>query len=863
MAANNSGQKEDKKPNLGRRIVLIEIVIIIIPALSLLYVIHEGRVILPMPTLLLLSFTFILIISGIFILRNVINHFITILMAVKAVDTEGVVNLDIKQDIAELRDVRNSLGNIMTRLDDTAAELSRRSYELLALKELIEVAKKSLDIQSLQELVLDKIMAVTGARIGSFLEYEATAHQFRIAAVRGMNEKNVIDFYIPLEDSMAKYAVLEKKSVLIRDIWTDYRTQRVNDDRYGSPSFLSIPVVLGNDVSAVVNLAGKLPDDYFDEDDERISRLMIEEIDFALKNARLHHKVQELLKASEESNNRLQEEIKKRIESEEQLFHYQKNLEHVVEERTREIVTINEKLTEEISEHKSAQKALQESEEMLRTIIDSARDWIFIKDMVSRYALVNQRMAADLGKSEAEILGKTAKDIFLDQEAILIEEWDQKIFDGEIVEFETSFVIGGKQRVFYIIKVPVRDKSGQIISLCGIARDITERKKMETQLMQAEKMEALGNMAGGVAHDLNNILGVLVGYSELFLAEIAADSPHRDYANTILKSSEKGAVIIQNLLTLARRGVSSPEIVNLNQTISDYLATPEFERLKDYHPLVTFRTNLGKELFNVKGSPVHLYKTVMNLVSNAAEAVSGVGEVKIQTENRFMDIPLRGHPEMQKGDYAVLKVSDTGIGISADDIGKIFEPFYTKKVMGRSGTGLGLAVVWGTMKDHNGYIDLQSKEGKGTTFTLYFPVTREKLVKVEKSASSATYMSKGESILVVDDQPEQRALATSILERLGYQVEDVESGEKAIEYLKNKNADLIILDMIMDPGIDGLETYRKILEINPRQKAIIVSGYSETERVNQTLELGAGQCIRKPYTIETLGLSIRKKLAGE
>ena len=863
MAANNSGQKEDKKPNLGRRIVLIEIVIIIIPALSLLYVIHEGRVILPMPTLLLLSFTFILIISGIFILRNVINHFITILMAVKAVDTEGVVNLDIKQDIAELRDVRNSLGNIMTRLDDTAAELSRRSYELLALKELIEVAKKSLDIQSLQELVLDKIMAVTGARIGSFLEYEATAHQFRIAAVRGMNEKNVIDFYIPLEDSMAKYAVLEKKSVLIRDIWTDYRTQRVNDDRYGSPSFLSIPVVLGNDVSAVVNLAGKLPDDYFDEDDERISRLMIEEIDFALKNARLHHKVQELLKASEESNNRLQEEIKKRIESEEQLFHYQKNLEHVVEERTREIVTINEKLTEEISEHKSAQKALQESEEMLRTIIDSARDWIFIKDMVSRYALVNQRMAADLGKSEAEILGKTAKDIFLDQEAILIEEWDQKIFDGEIVEFETSFVIGGKQRVFYIIKVPVRDKSGQIISLCGIARDITERKKMETQLMQAEKMEALGNMAGGVAHDLNNILGVLVGYSELFLAEIAADSPHRDYANTILKSSEKGAVIIQDLLTLARRGVSSPEIVNLNQTISDYLATPEFERLKDYHPLVTFRTNLGKELFNVKGSPVHLYKTVMNLVSNAAEAVSGVGEVKIQTENRFMDIPLRGHPEMQKGDYAVLKVSDTGIGISADDIGKIFEPFYTKKVMGRSGTGLGLAVVWGTMKDHNGYIDLQSKEGKGTTFTLYFPVTREKLVKVEKSASSATYMSKGESILVVDDQPEQRALATSILERLGYQVEDVESGEKAIEYLKNKNADLIILDMIMDPGIDGLETYRKILEINPRQKAIIVSGYSETERVNQTLELGAGQCIRKPYTIETLGLSIRKKLAGE
>ncbi len=218
---------------------------------------------------------------------------------------------------------------------------------------------------------------------------------------------------------------------------------------------------------------------------------------------------------------------------------------------------------------------------------------------------------------------------------------------------------------------------------------------------------------------------------------------------------------------------------------------------------------------------------------------------------------------MQAGDYAVLTVSDTGGGISAEDLGKIFEPFYTKKVMGRSGTGLGLAVVWGTVKDHDGYIDVQSDEGKGSIFTLYFPVTREDLAKVEKALSPVVYMGKGESILVVDDIKEQRELAVSMLGRLGYQVEVVASGEEAIEYLKDKKADLIILDMIMDPGIDGMETYRRIIKMNPEQKALIVSGFSETDRVRKAQELGAGAFVRKPYILEKIGLAVRKELDGK
>jgi two-component system cell cycle sensor histidine kinase/response regulator CckA len=208
----------------------------------------------------------------------------------------------------------------------------------------------------------------------------------------------------------------------------------------------------------------------------------------------------------------------------------------------------------------------------------------------------------------------------------------------------------------------------------------------------------------------------------------------------------------------------------------------------------------------------------------------------------------------------VLSVSDTGEGIQAADLNRIFEPFYTKKVMGRSGTGLGLAVVWGTVKDHHGYINVHSEEGKGSTFALYFPVTREKISSAHEAVSPSEYEGKGESILIVDDMKEQRDLATEMLNRLNYLVASVASGEEAVMHVKDHPCDLMVLDMIMDPGMDGLDTYKSILEIFPKQKAIIVSGFSESERVRAAQALGAGDYVRKPYVIEKLGLAVRKEL---
>ena len=319
---------------------------------------------------------------------------------------------------------------------------------------------------------------------------------------------------------------------------------------------------------------------------------------------------------------------------------------------------------------------------------------------------------------------------------------------------------------------------------------------------------------------------------------------------------------MQDLLTLARRGIATREAVNLNHIIADYLKSPEYGNLKTHHPEVTITTDLADDLMNILGSTVHLSKTVMNLAYNAAEAMPGGGTVVIETDNRYIDIPIPGYDNVEEGDYAVLTVTDTGVGISSESIERIFEPFYTSKKMGRSGSGLGMAVVWGAVKDHHGYIDVQSIEGEGTEFTLYFPVTRKEIAARAPHPSLKEYMAKGETILVVDDIAEQREIASEILNRLGYSVTTAASGEEAIAYMKNHSVDLLLLDMIMDPGIDGLDTYKGILEMHPNQKAVIVSGFSESERVKEAQQLGAGAYVKKPYLMEKLGLAIRKELEG-
>ena len=551
------------------------------------------------------------------------------------------------------------------------------------------------------------------------------------------------------------------------------------------------------------------------------------------------------------------------------VFAFSYFFENIREKTQRQLAKRNADLKTTITELKQAEEALRESETLLKATLESTADGILVVNETGQVVATNARFGEMwripeqiLNTNDDEKLLNCVLDQLKQPEAFLSKV--QELYKTSRKDLDILYFKDG--RVFERYSEPLivnNSIAGRVWSF----RDITERveaeaekAKLQTKLQQSQKMEAIGTLAGGVAHDLNNILSGIVSYPDLLLTKLSEDDPLRNPIATIRDSGNKAATIVQDLLTLARRGVAVEEVVNLNNIISDYLKSPEYKKLISFHPHVKVKTDLAEDVANIFGSPVHLTKTVMNLVSNAAEAMSDNGEITISTEFRYIDSPVKGYDDVEEGDYVILKVVDRGIGISSTDIERIFEPFYTKKVMGRSGTGLGMAVVWGTVKDHRGYIDVQSTEGKGTTFTLYFPATREKATYDMANLSIKDYEGQGESILVVDDVKEQREIATSILSELGYSVTSVSSGEKAVEYLQKYSADLLILDMIMDPGMDGLATYERILEIYPDQKALIASGFSETDRVKAAQKLGAGLYVKKPYTLESIGITVKMEL---
>jgi two-component system, cell cycle sensor histidine kinase and response regulator CckA len=408
---------------------------------------------------------------------------------------------------------------------------------------------------------------------------------------------------------------------------------------------------------------------------------------------------------------------------------------------------------------------------------------------------------------------------------------------------------------------PLRDEEGHIYAVLTVSIDVTIRKRLENRLQKAKKMEALGLLAGGVAHDLNNILAGIVGYPELLLTDLPEGSKQRKPLEIILDSGKRAAAVVSDLLTVSRGAASSKDPLGLNEIAESFLNSPECRQLLDRHPHLSLSMDFRPDLLNVGGSEIHIRKSIMNLVINAIEACQDCrdGRVHITTENVYLEQPLRAHGETVAGEYALLKVSDNGKGISDEDLDRVFEPFYTKKIMGRSGTGLGLAVVWNTMQDHDGYVHVES-HGGGTVFSLYFPVTREPLHALEVTRSMEDYRGSGEKILVVDDDEQQRTLAMAMLEKLGYQVTAVSGGEAAVTYLESRRVDLVVLDMIMDPGMNGRDTYERIVEIHPGQKAIIASGFSETEDVKAAHKLGVGQYIKKPYLLEKIGMAVRNEL---
>ena len=532
---------------------------------------------------------------------------------------------------------------------------------------------------------------------------------------------------------------------------------------------------------------------------------------------------------------------------------------------------INRDLKEKVDRLVSSERDLKRSERLLKDAQRITQTGCWEYSLKTGEMYWSDELYMLLGYGPGDVLPtyeRIVGHIHPDDRKQIVDRMEQYKVDVPVVTDEYRIVTkdGQEKHIFSQMQYEF-DESGEFVSLRGTLQDCTllkqeekEKEKLRLQLQQSEKMKTVGILAGGVAHDLNNILGGIVGYPELLLKKLPKDSPLVRPLQLINQSGERAASIVNDLLTLARRGVSVSEVININDLIEEYLSSYQCENLKHYHPGLTIVTNLESEPFNITGSSVHILKAAMNLISNAAEAMHEGGTVKVSTKNVTVIDPIRGFDYIIAGQYVVLSVADTGIGISEKDMKKIFEPFYTKKVMGRSGTGLGMAVVWSTVKDHEGYIDLTSDCGKGSRFDLYFPVTDRESAPRKESLPLQAYTGKGQSILVVDDVEEQRELALSFLEELRYKAEAVSSGEEAVAHLKIKLVDLVIIDMIMEPGMDGLDTYKKIIAIHPGQKAIIASGFSETDRVKEALKLGAGQYIKKPYNLEKIGIALAREL---
>jgi two-component system cell cycle sensor histidine kinase/response regulator CckA len=535
-------------------------------------------------------------------------------------------------------------------------------------------------------------------------------------------------------------------------------------------------------------------------------------------------------------------------------------------------------LVKEVDARKQTERFLQASEEKYRLLAENLSDILWSMDMDLNFTYMSPAAQTLLGWSADELkklsLADTLTAESLDKALALINGMLAK------AEKESDYSKAGtinlelRRKDGRLLQVEVRGafllgEDGRPIGILGITQDISgriqarkEKEALQSRLAQSKKMEAVGLLASGVAHDLNNVLSGIVSYPDLLLLDLPADSPLRKPLETIRQTGNKAAEIVQDLLTLSRRNVQTMNVISVNQVVAEHLSSPEHKELLSRYPGVVVQTELAPGLANINGSSIHLIKALMNLIINAAEAQPQGGLVVIRSHNCTFDKPPKSLSQMPPGTYVCLEVSDKGAGIPEADLQRIFEPFFTRRVMGRSGSGLGMAVVWGTVQDHNGYISVHSKELEGTTFKLYFPTAGELQLETQKSISLDGYLGNGETILVVDDVVEQREIAADILHRLGYRAITAASGKEALDYLKQCEGavDAIILDMIM-PGMDGLDTYRAIRERHADMRVMIASGFSETQRVKEALGLGVGAYIRKPYMLKDIGPALRKILS--
>lgn len=530
---------------------------------------------------------------------------------------------------------------------------------------------------------------------------------------------------------------------------------------------------------------------------------------------------------------------------------------------------INDQLQKNVSQRLEAEDRLSQSEERLRTVVEASTDAIIAIDHRGEITIFNPAAQQMFGYKAEEIIGKSVHVIIPEKirphHQTMVASYFRRGMPRNAIGRTLNLTAARRDGTTFPIELSLSEGcvTGEKF-VFAIIRDISDRiaaekktRELQKRLERAERMQSLAVLAGGVAHDLNNELGPLVGYPELILSGLADDDPNRKFVLSMQNAAQRAASTIQDLLTLARRGRYGMTPTSLNEVVRAYLDSPHFASLKEKNNDVAVQLDLDDTVADVFGSAAHLSKVVMNLVGNAFDAMPEGGKLHISITQEHLERLFGGYDQVVSGEYVLLRVHDTGMGIDKKDLDRIFEPYFSRKEMGASGTGLGLAVVYGIVKDHDGFYDVFSTRGEGTEFILYFPITYERHAVEPEPGEGA---GGTESVLVIDDAPQQRELVTTFLAAEGYNVRAVSGGAEALEYLKKNRVDIVVMDMIMSSQADGLDTFTEIRAIHPDQKAIIISGSSQTERVRRMQRLGAGDYVRKPFTRLQLLAAVRKEL---
>ena len=520
----------------------------------------------------------------------------------------------------------------------------------------------------------------------------------------------------------------------------------------------------------------------------------------------------------------------------------------------------------DVSERRDAQLRLQKTEAVLRanvaryrSLVENLEQCVFLKDADFRFVAVNSPFCRAVGRSEEEILGRNDFDFYPADLARKFRDDDRQVLQGKRIDVEEQSLVAGRPRVVRVVKTPVREEHGRIVGVLGIFWDVTEQRNLEAQLRQAQKMDAIGQLAGGVAHDFNNLLTAILGNLSLLSGSIPMDPTARELLHAAESAAIRAATLTGQLLGFARRTRLHAEATNLNALIDEVVSL--LRRTID--PRIRLQTQQQPDLWPLLADAGHINQVLMNLCLNARDAMPDGGILLLETSNVTLGPErVRQQLEARSGEFVCLKVSDDGCGMTEEIRQHIFEPFFTTKGPGK-GTGLGLATVFGIVKQHQGWIECDSEEGRGTEFRLYLPRHRPSAEAVAESAtqrSEAARLHGTETILFVDDEPTLRNLGRTTLQRHGYKVLLAEDGREALEVYEREGGkiDLVILDLTM-PQLSGRDTFRRLRELDPEVRVLFASGYSAEAVPEEEQALSCG-FIGKPYRPEALVGGVRAAL---